>query len=119
MTKKTAAENNYLNKIPTRAAHIVWKEENGFITLCIQNGGWANRIAQVFFRRPKVSYVHLDEIGSYLWSLLDGEKNLIALGELVQQRFGEKAHPLYARLAKYFQILDSYRFIAWKASDKK
>ena len=38
-----------------------------------------------------------------------------ALGVLrrVEERFGQQAHPLYERLARYFQILDSYRFIEW------
>ena len=31
----------------------------------------------------------------------------------MEAEFGEEAHPLYERLARYFQILDSYRFIEW------
>ena len=63
-----------------------------------------------------MSYVHLDEMGSFVWPLLDGEKNIIQLGKLVDAHFGEKAHPLYERLARYFQIMDSYHFIDWKQS---
>ena len=44
----------------------------------------------------------------------DGEKNIIELGKEVEKHFGEKANPLYERLAKYFQILDSYHFVEWK-----
>ena len=73
-----------------------------------------NRIAQKLFRKPKVSHIHLDEMGSFVWPILDGEKNIIELGKLVEERFGDKASPLYERLAKYFQILDSYGFIEWK-----
>ena len=36
------------------------------------------------------------------------------IGALVEERFGESAHPTYERLAKFFQILDSYGFVAWK-----
>ena len=43
-----------------------------------------------------------------------GEKTIIELGKDVEAEFGEKANPLYERLAKYFQILDSYHFIEWK-----
>ena len=56
----------------------------------------------------------MEEVGSFVWPLLDGEKNIVELGRLVEERFGEKANPLYERLAKYFQILDSYHFIEWK-----
>ena len=47
-------------------------------------------------------------------SVTDGEKDIIALGVIVKEHFGEKAEPLYERLAKYFQILDSYSFLEWK-----
>jgi hypothetical protein len=50
-------------------------------------------------------------MGSFIWPLLDGETDIIALGEKVKEHFGEKAEPLYERLAKYIQILESYNFI--------
>lgn len=84
------------------------------IMLHIENKGAFNRIAQKLFKKPKISYVHLDETGSFIWPIIDGEKSIIELGKEVEAHFGEKAHPLYERLAKYFQILDSYHFIEWK-----
>ena len=112
---KNVISQNYLEKIPVRPEHINWTtDEDGIVTLNIENTGVFNRIAQKLFKKPKVSYVHLDEVGSFVWPLLDGEKNIIELGKDVQARFGEKANPLYERLAKYFQILDSYQFIEWK-----
>ena len=58
--------------------------------------------------------MHLDENGSFVWPIIDGEKNIIAIGESVKEKFGEKAEPLYERLAKFFQILESYNFITFK-----
>ncbi len=113
--KKNVISKNYLEKIPKRPSSIGWEaDEKGIVTLSIENKGWANKLAQKLFKRPKVSYVHLDEMGSFIWPLLDGEKDIIALGELVDEKFGAAAHPLYERLATYFQILDSYGFVAWK-----
>ena len=113
--KKIVIPENYLERIPVRADAIEWKvSSEGMVTLQIENSGWANRIAQVLFGRPKCSYIHLDELGSFVWPLLDGQKDITALGELVEEKFGEEAHPLYERLAKFFQIMDSYRFIEWK-----
>lgn len=113
--KKTVIPKNYLEKIPLRSEKVDWKTEaDGKITLEIENTGWANRIAQKLFGKPKVSFVHLDEMGSFLWPKLNGEMNIIELGRLVEEEFGEKANPLYERLARYFQILESYHFIAFK-----
>ena len=112
--KKTVIPANYLEKIPMRAPSLKWStDEKGLVTLEIANTGWANRLAQVLFRRPRVSYIHLDKLGSFVWPLLDGKTNIIELGKQVEAEFGEEAHPLYERLARYFQILDSYRFIEW------
>lgn len=111
--KKNVISKNYLEKVPLRSHLIDWKEKDGIITLEIENKGWANRLAQKFFNKPKKSFVHLDEMGSFLWPHLNGEKNIIDLGVLVKEHFGEKAEPLYERLARYFQILESYNFITF------
>lgn len=113
--KKIVIPANYLDRIPMRASSVGWKtDEKGIVTLEVENKGWANRLAQVVFFRPKVSYIHLDRFGSFVWGLIDGEKCISELGKAVDEAFGEEAHPLYERLAQYFRILDSYHFVEWK-----
>lgn len=113
INKKTSE--NYLEKIPLRNPEIKWTaDENGIVTLQVENKGVANKIAQKLLKKPEISYIHLDENGSFVWPLIDGERDIIAIGELVEEHFGEKANPLYERLAKFFQILDSYGFVSWK-----
>ena len=113
--KKAKRSENYLERKPVRNEAIPWSiDDKGLVTLQVENKGWVNRLAQKLFHRPKFTQVHLDKNGSFVWPLLDGEKNIIELGEAVREHFGDKAEPLYERLAKYFQILDSYQFIEWK-----
>ena len=115
MSKKLKKGENYLERIPARKDTVEWTaDEKGIVTLNIHNKGFFNFIAQKFFKKPKVSYVHLEENGSFIWQIMDGKKNIIDLGKEVDERFGEKAHPLYERLAKYIQMLDSYGFIEFK-----
>ena len=115
MKKGKNLQENYLERRPMPSEKIQWSEdEQGLVTLHIVNKGFFHKFAQKFFGKPKVSYIHLDEIGSFVWVVLDGEKDIIALGKLVKEQFGEKAEPLYERLAKYFQVLDSYSFVEWK-----
>ena len=115
MSKKEVINENYLEKIPVRNKNITWKQDDeNKVTLEIENTGFFNTVAQKFFRKPRISYVHLDENGSFLWPLLDGEKTILELGVLVKEHFGEKAEPLYERLAKYFQILESYKFVEFR-----
>ncbi len=110
--KKQKLNANFLDKIPTRNPDIAYTvDEKGVITLEIENKGLFNRIAQKVFKKPKISYIHLDEMGSFVWPIINGEKSITEIGEAVDEHFGEKAHPLYERLSKYFQILESYGFI--------
>ena len=103
---------NYLEKIPVRNESINWTtNEEGVITLEIENKGIFNRLAQKFLKKPPISYIHLDKMGSFVWPLIDGEKDITALAQFVDEQFGEEAHPLYERLAQYFRILESYHFI--------
>lgn len=112
--KKNVISKNYLDKRPVRASHLRWsQDDSGLVTLDIDNKGLFNKIAQKLFKKPAVSHIHLDELGSFVWPLIDGERTIFDIGKDVEEHFGEKAHPLYERLAKYFQILDSYRFIEW------
>lgn len=105
---------NYLERIPKREEKFSWKEdEKGIVTLEIENRGFFNRLFQILLKKPKVSFVHLDEMGSFLWKRLDGEKKIAELAEGFREAFGEKAEPLYERLAKYMQILHSYGFISF------
>ena len=113
--KQEIIKENYLERIPKRPEKYEYTVgDDGIVTLHIENKGVFNKIAQKLFKKPRISYVHLDEMGSFIWPLLDGDKNIIELGKVVEKQFGEKANPLYERLAKYFQILDSYNFIEWK-----
>ena len=112
---KNKKDSNYLEKIPKKPDGIPWKtDENGIVTLEIENRGVMNRVAQLLFKKPKKSFIHLDRTGSFVWPLIDGERDIIALGKLVDEHFGEEAHPLYERLAQFFRILDSYGFVKWK-----
>lgn len=113
--KKNNKTENYLEKIPVRREDIGWKvDDKDMVTLEIENKGVFNRIAQKLFKRPKVSYIHLDENGSFTWLQIDGQTDILKIGEAVHDHFGEKADPLYPRLAKFIRILESYNFINYK-----
>ena len=112
--KKTQSNENYLERIPVRTSSLTWTQnEEGRVTLAIENRGLFRWLTQKLLFKPRVSYVHLDRLGSFVWPLLDGQQSILQLGEKVKDAFGEEAEPLYERLAKFFQILDSYHFITW------
>ncbi len=112
MKKKTTE--NYLEKIPCHKPQIKWsQDEDGLVTLEMENRGIANRIAQRLLKKPKVSFIHLEEFGSFIWTAIDGKRDILSIGELVKEQFGEKAEPLYERLSQYIKTLESNGFICF------
>ncbi len=113
--KKNIKEENYLERKPICKNGLNWsKDESGNVTLEMENKGVANKIMQKLIKKPKISYIHLDEMGSFIWPLMDGERDILEIGKFVEEHFGEKANPLYERLSQYFKTLEKYNFIEYK-----
>lgn len=109
---KKQIKQNYLKNIPRYNDETNWsQDDSGSVILEVENKGTFNRIAQKLLKKPKISYIHLEEFGSFIWLQIDGKRDIIMIGELVKQHFGEKAEPLYERLTQYFKTLESYRFV--------
>ena len=115
--KKKEKQKNYLDLIPERAPELTWNtDEEGIVVLEVENTGIFNRIAQKCFKRPKYTKVHMEKYGSFLWPLIDGERTVMELADIQKAEFGEEVEPLYPRVVKYMQIMESYRFIKFKES---
>ena len=113
--KKTVKEQNFLENIPVRREDIKFtSDQNGIVTLEIENKGVFKFLTQKLLKKPRISYIHLDKIGSFIWLQTDGERDIVAIGKAAKEHFGEEIEPLYERLAKYFQILQSYGFVSYK-----
>ena len=115
MSKKKVIDENYLTKIPVHKEGIKWSvDENNMVTLQMENKGITNKIAQLIIKKPKISYIHLEEFGSFIWPLIDGKKDISMIGDMVEEHFGEKAKPVYERVSKYFWTLSNYGFVTYK-----
>lgn len=113
--KKEVPQINYLDLVPERAADLAWHTDlRDRVILEVENTGLFNTIAQKVFGKPRFTKVHLDAQGSYLWPLIDGQKTVMELAALQKEQFQEAAEPLYPRIVKYFQILESYHFVRFR-----
>ena len=120
MKKKKKQQKNYLDLIPARAPELKWnQDEDGIITLEVENTGIFNRIAQKLFKRPKYTKVHMEKYGSFLWPLIDGNLTVMELADLQKAEFGDEVEPLYPRVVKYMQIMESYNFISFNNREVK
>lgn len=108
---KSRNKDNCLEFIPTRNKKISWSVKENIVILEIERKGFFDKIAQKFFKRPKKSYIRLDELSSFVWLNIDGKRNINDIAMLVREKFKEKAEPLYNRLITFFKILYDNKFI--------
>lgn len=110
--KKKLPNENYLDIVFQQNNRFhVEESEDGQITIFVENKGAFNRIAQLLFKKPKVSQIHLEEFGNFIWKQIDGKLTVYEISQKVHEHFGEKAEPLIPRLVQYFKMLENYGFI--------
>lgn len=103
---------NFLDYVPKKNPEIEWKiKEDGCVEVAMLNKGFFNRLAQIIWKRPKVSYISLEEMGSFIWQQIDGERTVLDISVLVKEEFGEKAEPLLERLCTYVKMLANWKFV--------
>lgn len=107
-------EENFLDYIPKRNQRYVYHiNEKGMVEIAVPNRGICNRILQVLCKKPKITYIELEQMGSFLWQQMDGEKSIYQLGLLEQEKFGKDTEPLFERLCTYVQTLRKMGFIVY------
>jgi hypothetical protein len=79
----------------------------------VQRRGWfASLIARGL--PPAHNHVALDEVGSLIWGLCDGEHDVHAIAAALAERFGADFDPTNQRLAVFLQTLRARGWIRWQ-----
>lgn len=113
-------KDNYLDYVPLHdEKNNTWDaDENGMVTIHTEHKGIYNKIAQVFFHRPRISHIELDTYGSFIWLCIDGKRTVGDIAAMMSEKFGADAEPLYNRLVQYMKILNNNEFIKYRRADK-
>ena len=110
---------NFMDFIPVCNPLYTWDaDKKGIVTVHVVNKGFYNWLAQKLFKKPRISYIALDEYGSFVWQQMDGKRNVFEISKLVEEKFGDKAEPIVERLVKYIQILYQNKFIGYVKEKK-
>ena len=111
MNNKKKAD-NYLDYIFEKNSSYEWTTDaEGIVTILQENKGLFNTLAQKLLKKPRISQIHMEEFGSFIWKLIDGNLSVYEIGQKVSEQFGEKAEPLYERLSVYMKQLENCGFI--------
>ena len=106
------SKDNFLDYVPVISDKHKWEaDEEGNVTIFIENKGIFNWLAQKLLKKPKVSQLHFERFGSYIFPLIDGKTSIYEIGQKVKVHFGDEAEPLYPRLTEYIKMLHDYGFV--------
>jgi len=110
MAKKSK---NFLDFVPVISSKNTWDLNDGKVTINMKHTGFYNRLAQKVFHTPEISRIDLDEYGSFIWQQINGKNSVGDIADLLKDKYGSDAEPLYDRIVKYMQILYNNKFITY------
>lgn len=81
--------------------------EDGIVTVLERQDHPIQRFARKLkVKIPEYRRIDLDEYGSYVYSLLDGQRTVREVGQALDTKFGEQVQPLYERLSLFLTFLE-------------
>lgn len=106
-------EVNLLELIPERCIRYELRESN-LVTLLAPRfrRGLMKKLLQPRLKNPFLK-VDLDEIGSEVWLLCDGKRNVKEIADRLKEKFQEKVEPCHERLGLFFKQLERAGFIVF------
>jgi hypothetical protein len=108
---------NYLDLVPVRVMQHQINEAGKVDVLLprFKKGFWR----EVYSRTPKGEFIliHLDEIGSAIWEMIDGQKKVCEISEELQSTIPDKLDPpeeTDKRVTDFLSLLYRERYITFR-----
>jgi len=108
---------NLLGLAPRRLAR--WDEVDGRVVVIRPRPstrgprGFLDRI----FHRLSVERIRLDEFGGFAWLMLDGERTVAEVAELLRREFGKRVEPAEERLGQLVWMMRREGLLAYPGWD--
>ena len=112
--RKTKPESlNLLELVPHRIA--TWSEDGEKVVLQLPEPerSWRRAFALLSYKIWNKK-VRLDEVGSFAWRLLDGQRTVAEVAEMLRQEFAEKVEPAEERLGVLVRMLHRGRLVTYE-----
>lgn len=105
---------------PVRNEEVNWKEEDGKIILIYpKNFTRFERFLHRHFGGPDNIRRPLDEKGTFIWRMCDGEHNVNEICHATYNEFKEDIEPVLRRIWGFLQILHNLNLITFDVPEKE
>lgn len=115
--KKKQKEDNFLLYTPKKK-HQLYEIRNKKVVLIFHHNKPIERFIRWLVKKPTISDITLDEMGSEIWLLIDGNNNVYDIGQKLFAKFGSKCEPIYDRLILYLRYLNKKGWIYFEKTQK-
>ncbi|AAM23461.1 hypothetical protein M2349_002201 [Caldanaerobacter subterraneus subsp. tengcongensis MB4] len=113
-------KDNFLLYVPKKSEKVNWEKRGDKVMFLFYHDKLIEKMVRLFVKKPRVTTLELDDIGTAVWELIDGEKNVYEIGQQLKERFGERVEPLYERLSLFMRYLNRRGWIYFsKKGDTK
>lgn len=116
---KEKEELNYLEMTPLRSYNHELNESNLIDVLVPKFKSEFLRNLLVPSKRSPFIKANLDEFGSETWLLMDGENKVELIADKLNEKFGDRIHPVIGRLTTFLTQLYKNGFISFKEIERK
>ncbi|WP_242971868.1 PqqD family peptide modification chaperone [Haloimpatiens massiliensis] len=118
---------NFLLYIPIKK-HKHWEKRNGNVYLIFYHDKTIERFLRWLVKKPAVSDIKLDRLGTAVWESMDGNNTIYDIGKILldipeikkeyknlsEEDYKETCHPIYERLIMYIRYLNKKGWIYFK-----
>ena len=108
---------NLMGLAPLRVAE--WEEEGGRVVLLRPRpqGGGVGGLFDRVFHFLSAQRVRLDEVGSFAWRQMAGERTVAQVCDLLREEFQDRVEPVEERLGRLVWMLRREGFLAYPGWD--
>lgn len=106
-------DDNFLLYIPIKK-HEEWELRGNKVYLIFHHNKPVERFMRWLVKKPSVSDIELDKIGSKTWQLIDGNRTVYDIGQELVNVFGNSCEPVYERLIMFLRYLNRKGWIYYK-----
>lgn len=111
--KEKKVQDNFLQYIP-KIKHNIWEVRGEKVYLIFKHDKVVEKFLRWLVKKPYVSDIELDELGSRVWQLIDGKSSVLEIGEEILKQCGKSCEPVYERMTLYFRYLNRRGWISFE-----
>lgn len=111
-------EDNFLLYVPKKK-HATWETEKNIVKLVFYHDKAIEKFMRWLVKKPRVSDITLDEIGSTTWNLIDGANTVYDISQKLYEKYGERCNPENKSLIMFLRYLNRRGWISFDRGNQE